>query len=548
MAAIITALLLLTGCSEIPTTGAVQPGRTEAPNGTSIVYLPNPPAPGASARDIVSGFLTAASGGGRFAVAKEYLTRDFAMKWKPNARVLVQEAQTTPLTGSAADVNVTVPISAQVDEKGVYQPTSRSVPLHFHLVQQSGQWRIDSTEDGIVLSQPVFQRNYSPLALQFFDPTWNLLVPDWRWFPSTPTSGSSGPSARSVVDQLIAGPTGPIAGGVTANALQGATVATVDAGTDVTTVALNMPGAPPSATVTTRMQQQLVQSLTPSSLRLFVNGVQAPPARALTARAVSPLPFVISGSRFGTVAVNGAFTEERVLGKRIAALKPRAVTVSVAQKLAAVQTTNGDVDVVSATGQRVVDPRTDLVEPTLDQHGWVYSVPRQSPGGLIAAPAKGKAVDLGVELGGTTVTAIEASPDGTRLLVLFQAASGPKAYVYGILRDPDGTPTGLSASRYPVDMGGNTGQGVDATWVDGGDVAVLVKSPDGSTERVRLQQLGGLGSSLGELPNAVAIVGSTSKESVRVLLQTGDVWVQQSSLWQSESTSPLDVSVLAVQR
>lgn len=551
-AVVVAVLLALAGCSEIPTTGTVQPGTTEAPNGTSIAYLPNPPASGASASEIVAGFLTAASGGGAFSVAKEYLTKDFAQTWKPTKRVLVQATQASVTTGRGADISVDVPIAAQVNSKGVYQPSSGSETLPFHLVQQGGQWRIDSAEDGIVLSQTVFQRNYSPRALEFFDPTWKRLVPDWRWFASTLTSGTSEPSPRSVVDQLIAGPAGPIAGGITVNALTGANVATIDPGNDLTTVMLNLPGVAPSAALTTRIQQQLVQSLalpTPSSLRLFVNGSQIPPAKALASQTLSPLPFVVSGGRFGTVAANGAFTEARVLNKRIAALKPRAVTVVLQQKLAAVQTSSGDVAVVTATGQRFVDTRPDLAEPTLDQRGWTYSVPKQSPNGLIASNAKGDQAELGVDLGGTGVTAIEVSPDGTRLLVLVQdEAARPKAFVYGILRDSDGTPDGLSTSRYPVDLGGNVGQGVDATWVDDGNVAVLVKSPDQSTERVRLQQLGGLGSSLGELPNAVAIVGSTGKESVRVLLGTGDIWVQQSNLWQSESAEPVDVSVLAVQR
>ncbi len=80
LAALILATALLAGCSDIPTTGPVQAGATQEPNGISIVYVPNPPTAGANQTSIVTGFIAAMSAGGGFTVAKKYLTTGFAYR------------------------------------------------------------------------------------------------------------------------------------------------------------------------------------------------------------------------------------------------------------------------------------------------------------------------------------------------------------------------------------------------------------------------------------------------------------------------------------
>jgi hypothetical protein len=553
VAVLAAAVLLLAGCSEIPTSGTVQPGTTEAPNGTTIVYKPNPPAQGASQADIVAGFLTAASGGGSFTVAKQYLTRGLARTWDPTARVLVQSLGVAITDGSAQDFTVRVPVSAEIDRTGQYATRSGSVPLPFHLVQVAGQWRIDQAEDGIVLSQTVFQTNYVPLALQFFDPTWRHLVPDRRWFPSIKTSNGAGPSPEAVVSALIAGPAGPLGSGVVDNALKGAELSSVDAtSSDVTTVALSVKGTPPSSTTTARMQEQLAQSLglpTPSALRLVVNSVVAPQVQPLGDQ-LTPVAYVLLDGRFGTVSASGAFTEDKTFGPRIAATRPKAITVSLQQRLAAVLNGDGDVAIVGPSGAaRTVDPRPGLVDPTLDQRGWVYSVPGDSPAGLIASNGK-RTVDLETnlapDLAGATVSAIQVSPDGTRMLVLVANAAGrPHAYVAGIERAPDGAPVGLTGSQYQVDLTGSAGTGSAATWIDDSSVAVVVTGQD--NDRVVSQQLGGISDALGQFANVTSIVGTTGLDDLRIRVSQGNLYVWNDPNWQQETTSA-PVQVLAVQR
>jgi hypothetical protein len=547
------AAVLLAGCSEIPTTGPVQAGATQAPNGTSIVCVPSAPAAGAGRSDVVTGFLAAMCAGGDFSVAKQYLTPDFGQRWRPRSRVLVQEAQSTVASSSGSSVSLTVPITAQVGGDGVYSPSSDPATLDFHLSQVGGEWRIDRAQNGIVLTPTLFQKFYRPLPLQFFDQTWTRLVPDLRWFPVASSSAASVPSTRSIVDGLIAGPAGPVGGGVTANALKGATVEGISPpSADVTTVTLSVPESDPSAELTTRMQQQLIQSLklpTPGSLRLVLNDRVAPAVSALVSLAPAQVAYVVSGGRFGALSASGMFTEDGTLGKRIVAEHPQAVTVSIRQGLAAVQTISRQVAIVTAASTRVVDTRPGVIAPTMDQRSWVYSVPADSPSQMQAANSKGRIAPFFADLPGSSVTSIEVSPDGTRMLVLVATTnSGPEAFVAGILRNPDGSPTGLTTSRYPVDMGGNTGRGIGATWVDDNTVAVLVAAPDYSTDRVQLQQLGGTASALGETVNATSIVGTSSQSDLRIRVQSGGLLVSDQQLWQEEGATAPKVSVLAVQR
>jgi hypothetical protein len=555
LAALAVLALLLAGCSEIPTTGTVQKGSTEGPNNTTIVYLPNKPAPGAGVRDIVNGFVLAAAAGGDFRVAKEYLSTSFAAKWKPRAGVLITESQSAMNVTGSSDVTLRVPVAARLDASGVYRPDSGTVSLPFHLTQQSGQWRIDRAPDGIVVGDAVFQHIFHPASLEFFDPTWKRLVPDVRWFPVRPNVESGNPKRADIVDALLHGPAGPLAGSVVANALRGAKKVSVEVGSnDVTTVELQVPGSAPSPTVTGRMQQQLVQSLapsTPSALRLVVNGRVAPEVRLLSNQPGSLNPYVIRGGRFGTLASNGNFVEESTLGKRIVAARPTAVTVSLGQKLAAVLTRSQEVALVTPTGpSRVVDSRSGLRPPTVDQLGWVYSVPEDGAGGLLASHVGRPSIAVSGPLGGDSITSIEVSPDGTRLLVLSESGKGPQAFVAGIERGADGAPTGLTNAQYTVDIGGRSGQGIGATWVDDASVATLVSSSD--NDRVTVQQLGGVALPFGQLASATSIVGTSSTADLRVRLKNGDLWTWTSTvtsnLWQSESSSPVDVSVLAVQR
>ena len=111
-----------------------------------------------------------------------------------------------PPRGSRADSTswvVTISSGASIDEKGQYQTSipSNAFDLTFGLVKNDdGQWRISSAPNGTVLSPDRFASIFERYELYFYDPSYQYLVPDLRWF----RSDSGAPS--TVVDALLAGP------------------------------------------------------------------------------------------------------------------------------------------------------------------------------------------------------------------------------------------------------------------------------------------------------------------------------------------------------
>lgn len=543
LVAALAAVLLLAGCAEIPKVGPVGSGPTQVPDEPTIVFLPNPPSPGAKPAEIVSGFVQAGAGN-NFSVAREYLTKAFAARWRPTAGVLVHDKPWDVVEKGKQALQLDVQTVARLAPDGTYTPSVQSRKLNFGLEQVGGQWRIAKAPDGIVLAQTVFERRFKPETLQFFDPAYKRLVPDVRWF--TTRSRPTG----SVVRALLAGQAPPLQGGVTATAfpigtkLESATTAS----DGTTTVVISVPGKDPARQVTDRMQQQLLRSLpAATTLRLLVNGRLAPTAPELQVQGPAQVPVVYAGGRFGTAQSTGAVSEDSVLGKRVAGLKPIAVTVSARQRLAAVQARDDRVAVVTPDATRVVDRRAGLIDPTLDQLGWTYSVPKDDPTALDAFSSDGRIHRRSIaDLGGSRVTAMEASPDGTRMLVLVQSPSGGwESNVAGIQRDQSGAPIGLTTGRYPIAV--PTGFALDATWVDDSHVAILTGQADGS-DTVTTQQLGGLTSPAGRLSNAISIVGTSSKSDLRARDNTGNVLEPSGNVWQNVFPATVDVAVLAVQR
>jgi hypothetical protein len=201
------------------------------------------------------------------------------------------------------------------------------------------------------------------------------------------------------------------------------------------------------------------------------------------------------------------------------------------------------ISIVTRAGNRLIDSRTDLIAPTVDQRGWTYAIPGDDPSGLTAFSTTGRKISLQEDLLGTDILAIEVSPDGTRMLVLAKTQNGPQAFVAGIERAADGTPTGLTSSRYPVVVAAEGA--LDATWADDGSIAVLTQQQQ---QAVTLTLLGGVSTPLGSIADATDIVGATGPDDLRARLQTGGLDVWNDPTWQPEFATPVNVDLLAVQR
>jgi hypothetical protein len=299
------------------------------------------------------------------------------------------------------------------------------------------------------------------------------------------------------------------------------------------------------------MRQQLTDSLQSlkgvQQVQVAIDGTPRPAPLLPPAAGPNLNALVMQGSTVGYLAANSTLKPEPVLGKQIAAAKPIGGTVAVSRKIAAVLTGRG-VAVVTPSRTTPVDGRSGLIEPTLDAHDWTYSVPMADPAAWKVVDSRGRTVPFSAGISGMVeILAIEASRDGTRMLVLGQDQAGPTAFVAGIIRDSAGTPLGLTAARYSVAVPATTNPAVDATWVDPVGSSVAVLTQDDTGDSVSLQQLGGLSSGAGRLSTAVSIVGTSKLEDLRARLENSAIAEVSGTVWQTADPAGT-ADVLFVQR
>jgi hypothetical protein len=533
LAAAATALLaLLTGCVTIPTGGGVSTQKiSQAQGGDNTIRAVSRPQPGATPSEIVAGFVRAGGGPqGGYEVAREYLADSIRSKWSASASTYVSDSTVTPVADgvdgdTSAAYTVSLAVVGQIDATGVYSSqSSASHSLSFHLVKERGQWRIDRAPDGTVLRTRDLGIVAKPYDLDFFDPAYDYLVPDVRWFADQ--GGAYLPSR--IVTALLGGPAPWLAAPVVVSAFPAGT----QLGPGRTSLEANAMTIDLSAGVSdagTQQQQRMLQQLTGSlralnvsTVRITANGLAISATDPSSADGVQAVPYEAIGSdgkTFGSVTANGVAALPQ-LGPAIQELAPTAVSLARDRTSAAVLGTGG-VSLVSGGAHPVVDARSGLLAPTLDPGGWVWSA-QGDPGSLVAVHADGKAHPLPITAPGRLVS-ISISRDGTRLLAGLATDSGARLIVLGVQRDKDGTPVGFNTPLdLPVDP---TRPIIATTWVDPDTVAAVAGDP-AKQDLVSEYQLGGLRVDHASVNAGTAIAagtGSSFIESIRVLLATGDL-------------------------
>lgn len=498
------ALLLLSGCA-IPTSSGVETEViTPEGDGQPLVDVATGPQPGASQQEILQDFLRAGrSPLNRYEVAREYLAE--GVEWNPGARTLIYSTLSQAAVIDDDTMSLSPTVIAEVDGAGRYTTQESSLELRFDFVEERGEWRIAAAPDGTIIPPRSFASAFGAYPLYFFDPTFAYLVPDLRWFPIT----QSVPSR--IVDELRAGAS-PWLRPAVVSAFPDGLEAEVSQPPDVT-VELGTPAATETAASQRRMIQQLNASLvgnvgTVSNVSVTVAGIPLEPGTGGAAEqqlTVRPDPFGGVDDQIRDLTANG-FEPLPGLGDRADGLGATAASLSRDRSTLAVLTPAGVLEVGPEGEPVAVDPQPGLAAPTTDPHGWIWSVPSSSPQSLRAFGPE-QAVPLPLDLAGT-IAAIEISRDGTRLLVALAGGVDHRLLVYGIIRDADLTPTGLSA---PLELGIED-EPVDVAWVDGDTVSVLERSAAGATS-VLVHDLGGPVRDLGTVPEGTVIVGGTTGEN-----------------------------------
>ena len=555
---ILSVLLLstvLAGCAGIPMSGPVNQGSAviEA-NNADIQFLPSGPSQDATQEQILRGFIEAASSpASDFAIARQFLTPDFAPQWDATAVVQVDSGLRSIQEVDAQISSLSFTLSATVDALGRYSDVTpeRTVSYSYSFTQVDGQWRISSAPNGVILDRFTFDLVYAQYPLYFFDSSYTVLVPDVRFFPT----GSL--ASTRIMKALLAGPSEWLAAnGAVQTAFPPGTALVADSvpvTRGVASVDLNENALAADTTGIRRMKLQATASLQTveniTSVQLLIQGAEQEVGRADSVESLMPRPvdsraLVLTPDTFGYLT--GAVIEPvTYLSSFIVSAQPSAVTVGPSARIAAMKTAEGVYLVRAPGGSSLIDGRANLIAPAIDNFGFVWSVPSNAPDQLRAISTDGSQTPVAgswEEVG--DISSLEISRDGARLVALVDTAEGFQLIARSITRDARNIPIAIGPS---IVLGTLEGQALDLAWVDSSQVATLELDSAG-VAHVTVFTLGGPSVKLAELGGVevISLSGANTVSQIRVLSASGQIYtLRGGSQWQASGSN---ITALAVQQ
>lgn len=548
-----TALLVLTACSGLPTSGDVATGNAlgESPDDPDILFLASGPIDGSGPQTIVEDFIEAAiTPADNWLVAQSFLTPEFRPDWTPSAGVLIDEsAGSRTFTGGidatkaeesqdgdSVEIDVRIDQLASVDGTGAYSEAVGSTTLSFAVTKTNGQWRISKAPDGVVIDRSRFQRVYDDYPLQYFDQAWNRLVPDVRWLPRRTTI------ATTITQSLIEGEPSPWL----APAVQSAFPADVSLARDavpidpdlVADVALSDGALSLDQTTLARMRTQLQVTLEAagvhvSQVRFTVDGAVLNAGIVKLAEDTADNgSIVLKDGVFGTIVGNEIRAIDGISAAIVGAAQPvLSVDVSADETRAAVQLADGHVYITGERGLTELDTRAGLVKPSLDPYGFTWTLPSGAPAQVVAWRADGTRHDV---VGGwpeaAGVSGIRVSADGARIAAIEMIGGERWVSVAAVVRDAAGVPTSLGEPKLVTQL---EGAASNLVWLGSDRLGVLLEQ-DGA--KVLTQVVGGPGGIETAPAAASSIAGARSAASLRVLAATGALYSRSGSAWRESAT------------
>ena len=539
----------LTACAGLPTAGPVNAGLPpgEAAGSLDVDFLPERPVPGATAEQIVEGFVEAAtSPAGNFEIARSFLAPSVRDEWDPSAGVTIDQPRSRSFSPVVSGtVTLTLTPTADVDDTGAYHVTetpSAATRSYAVAKQGNGEYRVVSAPDGIVLDAETFKVVYNPFTLMYFDATWHFLVPDVRWLPARTNI------ATNITSKLIDGEPSPWLAAAVKSAFPqdvGLRSKTVPVTGGVAQVELDPSALGLDELTLNRMQAQLQASLASAgvgSVDMMVGpNVLAATAVATSSTKVDARALVQTAGGFGFVSGDEL---ELIpgLSQQIVKRGNRAIEVARSQQFAAVLSDDGQVLRVAAEGDPLsLDARPGLIPPTVDPWGGIWSVPRDAPAALLATMPGAATIAIGgAWIDAAQITAMQLSRDGTRLAAIVTVGGQTWVEVAGVVRDADGVPSALGESLKVARLAGD---GVDIVWLD--DTSIAVSMTEDAEPWIDTQLVGGPGARRDAPPGTLALAGANSLPTLRLLTADGVLFVQRASTWQVAGAGVL---VLATQQ
>lgn len=524
----------LSACTGIPSSGGVSKGvPVQDETNADIQFLPAGPAVDATPEQILRGFVEAStSPTGDWTTARQYLSVEFARSWNPSAGVVVDGGTRQIKSTSSTTYSLATDIQATVDSLGNYQAKSEatSTSFAFTFTKASGQWRIASGPNGVIIDAATFPRVFAASPLYFFAPGFEDLIPDVRWFPAHAST------TTRVVKALLKGPSPWLA---TTNAAlnslprEAALVAdSVPVESGVATVNFDAKSFTAGDFTAKRLLRQLTASLAGlgdvSAVDLYFSG--APQGRSSVPR--PQLLVAPEGTSQALVAKENAFgflSGEKIssipgLSSQILTLNPRAVSLSVERDLAAVNTGSAVVSVRSDKQPTMVDNRAKLLPAIVDPNSFIWTVPTDAPQTIRITGRAGTSRSISVPwTAATEISFLSLSPGGSRLLAGVTTPRGQEICAASISRGDDLWPRSIGPCLAVLPPAGKL---VSGAWVDSARVAVLAAS---SSAVLRVSTLGGMFVDVTPPVGAVTVSGGGESMTVRVLTNYGELFEQSSS-------------------
>ncbi|MEN9342932.1 MAG: hypothetical protein RIR24_519 [Actinomycetota bacterium] len=536
LALLVTAALALTSCAKLPTNSEVRVGSDIQSELSSdyLYYSPSDPVEGASAKDILDGFLNAATGPQNdYEVARKFLSRNLAADWNPSAELLVGNTKPVIEFVNPSSATVAFQTSARVDELGRYQEIVPSISrvLNFSLIQENGQWRIDKAPNVILLVRPIFDVLFKSYSLYFYDNQERYLVPDTRWFATRISTSTRLASA------LLSGPDFWLRDAVR-SAFPEETKLALDSVLVQDGVAIVDLDASANSTTISQRQKMLVQltaTLTQLanvfSVQIKIDGVPQNitnlPYQVSLANNPDPIVLGVDGFRQLSIeatpmtrateaaqdwqAYDFGINNQQTL---LALLGPQGVGLS---RLVGAKTPTVPIDL-----------RPDLLSPAIDPQGYIWSLGALKDSQLLAFDSSGKQrfAALGW-LGQGEHLGFSISREGSRIAVLINIDGVTRLFVAAIVRDANGVPVGLAT---PIRLGLAERLVSSVAFVDESTVATIARSDLGLSYPIYLK-IGGQAKRLAPVANARSVVSNGPASPAYVLDSKQELRSLRSLTW-----------------
>ena len=545
-ALLLVLVLALTGCASLPMSGPIRigPDLASATDSESFYYSPALPADGATQTEILAGFLAAGTAPQNdYAIAREYLEESIKSVWNPNQELLIQSSSPKVQVVSDEVATVEIEVLARIDSAGRYEtlPAGTTRVLEYGFGLQNGQIRLISAPDVTVVIRPVFDVVFKSYSIFFLDQSKQNLVPELRWFPATPATGTK------LVNALLAGPSSWLAPFVV-SAVPSGTTLSIDAvaiASRVAQVDLSAEALAAGSEDRPLMKAQLFATLSQlpnvdqvsisierSTQEIANSELVASPLVARSVLALGPEGLEsLTGSNLNASSQGLAFFENKSVSLLAASSKAGALAAATDSGVFLTGLAN------PGTAVEQVSADTSLIGLEFDQQQFLWIV---SAGDIQAIAADGELLAVSATwLGRQQLSGFALSPEGARAAVLVKSGNRTKVLVAGVVRDASGAPIALAE---PLEIASELQSPTLISWYNPVTVAILNQGTDSVS--LTLATLGGTDRSIPALNQAKALVSAGAGSGPYLLSTSGELSVYLGSFWSSTRESITAVTVV----